>query len=386
MSEIHLRGITWGHSRGYTPLAAGAQRFSELHPGITVSWEKRTLQQFADYPIERLTKDYDLLIIDHPWVGRAASLGCVLPLEQHLPAAWLKEQADNSVGYSHHSYHYEGHQWALAIDAATPVASYRADLLTRACLSQPETWEDVLDIARKGRLAIPAIPIDLLMNFYMLCIAHGSRPFQTAARVIDEDTGRAALATMQELYSLIDEKFFHANPIAVAEYMSSTDDYWYCPFAYGYSNYSRDGYAAHRLTYADLVSFGNRGRLRSTIGGTGLAISSYSQHPQEALAFAEWIVNPGIQSTFYVEHGGQPGHRLAWINDKANRLTHNYFYTALPAMERGYMRPRYDGYLHFQDHAGDPIQEYIMRRRDLNSTLQTLDSLYHESLSINLEV
>src|ERR1700748_3872940 len=121
MSEQLLRGITWGHSRGYTPLAAAAQRFTELHPGVTIVWEKRTLQQFADYPIEELTKSYDLLIIDHPWVGRAATLGCVLPLEQHLSAEYLKEQAAHSVGFSHPSYEYDGHQWALAIDAATPV-------------------------------------------------------------------------------------------------------------------------------------------------------------------------------------------------------------------------------------------------------------------------
>lgn len=384
MPEMTLKGITWGHSRGYTPLAAAAQRFSELYPGVTITWDKRTLQQFADYPIEELTKDFDLLIIDHPWVGRAATLGCVLPLDNHLPANWLKEQADNSVGYSHHSYHYDNHQWALAIDAATPVASCRADLLAEAGLKQPDTWEEVLEIARKGRLAVPAIPIDLLMNFYMFCIAHGARPFQTDTEVVDGATGRAALETMQELYSLIDEKFFHANPIAIAEYMSTTNDYWYCPFAYGYSNYSREGYGRYRLTYADLVTFGGRGRLRSTIGGTGLAVSTYSSYPQQALAFAAWVVSPTIQSTFYVEHGGQPGHRLAWINDKANRLTHNYFYTTLPAMERGYMRPRYDGYLYFQDHAGDPIREFLMKKRDLDSTLTAIDQLYHESLKKNV--
>ncbi|WP_431210843.1 hypothetical protein ACQ86N_33535 [Puia sp. P3] len=135
-----LKGITWGHSRGYTPLAASAQRWSELFPDVVIRWDKRTLQQFADYPIEKLTEEYDLLIIDHPWVGRAATLNCVLPLDAHLPEAYLKEQGEGSVGYSHHSYNYGGHQWALAIDAAAPVASCRADLLQSAGLRVPETW------------------------------------------------------------------------------------------------------------------------------------------------------------------------------------------------------------------------------------------------------
>lgn len=380
LSEKVLKGITWGHSRGITPLLAASQRYSELYPGVTIQWEKRSLQEFADYPLEKLTSAYDLLIIDHPWVGCAASLGCVLPLDEYLSPEYLKDQSENSVGYSHHSYEYEGHQWALAIDASTPAASCRMDLLQAAGLAVPDTWDAVLEIGRLGRLAVPAIPIDLLMNFYMFCIAHGARPFQNDREVIDMATGIRALETMRELYSLVDPIMFNLNPIAVAELMTTTDDYWYCPFAYGYSNYSRRGYARNSLSYADLVQLGGRGRLRSTIGGTGLAVSAYSKHKEHALKFAEMVVDPVCQSTFYAEHGGQPGHRRAWVDDRVNRLTHNFFYTLLPIMERGYMRPRYNGYLYFQDHAGQPIQDYLLRGADERSVLASINQLYRQSV------
>lgn len=380
MGEHVIRGISWGHSRGITPLLAAAQRFSELYPGVTIQWDKRSLQQFADEPIEKLTRTYDLLVIDHPWVGRAASLGCVLPLDRHLSPGFLKDQAENSVGYSHHSYHYGGHQWALAIDAATPAASCRMDLLDKAGMGVPATWKEVLEMARKGKVAVPGIPIDLLMSFYMFCIAHGTRPFQHPDMVVDNETGVKALHTMRELYSLIDPSFYECNPIAVAERMTVTDEYWYCPFAYGYSNYARDGYARRRLTYADLVSMEDGGRLRSTIGGTGLAVSATSRHTALALQFLEMVLAPGFQSTFYVEHGGQPGHRRAWLNEKANRLTHNFFYTLLPVMERGYMRPRYDGYLYFQDHAGQFIQDYLLQQCSEEEVL-TLMNAYINILS-----
>ena len=129
MSLISLKGITWGHSRGYTPLAALSQRFSELHPGVEVEWQKRSLQAFADQPLEDLCPHFDLLVIDHPWVGTAARFGYTLPLDQHLSSYFLEDQRMHSTGGSHESYHYDGHQWALAIDAAAPAASYRADLL-----------------------------------------------------------------------------------------------------------------------------------------------------------------------------------------------------------------------------------------------------------------
>src|SRR5581483_5527273 len=177
MSEIVLNGITWGHSRGITPLLAAAQRFMELHPHVTINWKKRTLQEFADFPLEKLVNDYDLLIIDHPWVGCAAATGCVLPLEQYVPAEYMKNQLENTVGESHISYNYNNHQWAFAIDAATPAASYRADLLQQHKASVPTTWEEVIALAKDGKVAVPAIPIDILMNFYMFCIALGEAPF-----------------------------------------------------------------------------------------------------------------------------------------------------------------------------------------------------------------
>lgn len=379
MPKIVVKGITWGHSRGITPLLAAAQRFSELYPDIEFQWKKRTLQEFADFPIEKLVKDYDLLIIDHPWVGCAAATQSVLPLDKHLSAEYLADQAANSVGASHESYFYKGHQWALAIDAATPAASYRADLLQQHDIAVPETWDDLIALAKKGKVAVPAIPIDLLMNFYTFCIAHGKTPFTSEEEVIDRETGLLALESMRELYSLVNPVMFKYNPIAVAEAMSKTDDYWYCPFAYCYSNYARNGYADHLLTYSDLVTF-NGARLRSTIGGTGLAVSAWSQHPQEALLFAEKLVSPGFQTTFYTQHGGQPGHRKAWEDDEANRLTNNFFRTVLPTMDNGYMRPRYNGYLHFQDHAGDPVQQFLINGGNPQYVLDAIDTLYRKTL------
>jgi multiple sugar transport system substrate-binding protein len=191
MAATILKGITWGHSRGITPLLASAQRFNELYPDVEIQWHKRSLQEFADFPIEKLTREYDLLIIDHPWVGCAAATNCVLPLEQYLSKDYMYDQLHHSVGGSHESYHYGGHQWALAIDAATPVASYRADLFKKHKAKVPATWSEVISLAQQGKVAVPAIPIDLLMNFYMFCLAHGGEPFANEIEVIDQETGLA---------------------------------------------------------------------------------------------------------------------------------------------------------------------------------------------------
>jgi multiple sugar transport system substrate-binding protein len=378
MSLISLKGITWGHSRGYTPLAALAQRFSELHPGVEIEWQKRSLQAFADQPLDDLCPHFDLLVIDHPWVGTAAHFGYTLPLDQHFSSDYLEDQLMHSTGGSHESYHYDGHQWALAIDAAAPAASYRADLLSHP----PQTWSEVIDLARTGKVAVPAIPIDLLMTFYSFCIAQGQEPFAGQQLVVDRGLGRLAIESMRELYGLVDRSMFDRNPIAVAELMTRGDDYIYCPFAYPYSNYARVGYARHRLTYTDPVYFGSE-RFRTTIGGTGLAVSAASRFPKLALEFARFVAEAECQRTMYVQHGGQPGHRGAWTDPEADRLTGGFFSSVLPVMERGYIRPRYHGYLQFQDLAGDPLRDCLMKGSDPDEALDAMDAIYRDSISFS---
>ncbi|WP_291911874.1 extracellular solute-binding protein [Chitinophaga sp. CB10] len=379
MARIVLQGITWDHSRGLTPLLAAAQRYQELHPNVDIHWKKRTLQEFADAPIEKLTHHYDLLIIDHPWVGCAAATRCVLPLNEYLPAEYLANQAANSVGASHASYEYDKQQWALAIDAATPAASYRKDLLEKHHQQLPATWNDLLLLAVKGKVAVPAIPIDLLMNFYTFCIANGAAPFANREEVIDRETGLRAIESMKQLYSLLDKRMFQCNPIAVAELMSRTDDFWYCPFAYGYSNYARYGYADNLLHYAPVVTFNAR-PFRTTVGGTGIAVSAYSKHREAAVDFAAWICAERIQRTLYVQNGGQPGHRAAWTDPLANQLTNNFFQQILPVMDNGYIRPRYNGYLHFQDHAGLPLHACLLDNKNPVATLDEMNRIYRDSL------
>jgi multiple sugar transport system substrate-binding protein len=379
MGNVILNGITWGHSRGLTPLLAIAQRYSELYPDIEIRWRKRTLQEFADFPIEKLTTEYDLLIIDHPWVGCAAATKCVLPLEKYIQKEYMQDQLNYSTGESHRSYHYQNSQWALAIDAATPAASYRADLLEKNRRVVPRTWQQVIALAKEGKVAVPAIPIDLLMNFYSFCIAHGREPFLNKTEVIDNTIGIRAIETMKELYCLIDQKLFGCNPIAVAELMTKTDEYWYCPFAYAYSNYSRVGFAANLLNYGQVVSF-NGQLLKTTIGGTGISVSAFSRHPDIAVDFARMVVSGECQRTMYVQHGGQPGHRSAWTDGEANRLTNNFFSEVLPVIENGYLRPRYNGYLLFQDLAGNPLQHCLMHDSDPLSALQEMNKIYRESI------
>ncbi len=374
-----LRGITWNHSRGFVSVVATAQRFCELRPEVEIVWEKRSLQEFADAPIQGLAEEYDLLVIDHPWAGYAADSEVLLPLQEYIPADYLADQAAHTVGQSHPSYIFDGNQCALAIDAATPVASYRRDLLERYALEQPQSWRDLLDLARQGRVIMPGIPIDTLMNFYMLCATQGQPPFVDDEWAVSDEMSLMALEQLRELASLCPREIFDWNPIAVYEALSRRDEFFYCPFAYGYSNYSRAGYSEQILIFDDMVDIGGQGRCQSTLGGTGLAISAGCQAREIARDYAMFSASPLIQRTLFFENGGQPGHRSAWLDEEVNRRSNNYFRNTLPALDRAYLRPRFPGYLHFQDHGGAPIREYLMNGGDGKQVLGELKRLFQEA-------
>ncbi len=379
-----LTGITWNHTRGYLPLVAAAQRFSDKYPGVEIAWQRRSLQEFADYPIQKLAERFDFIIIDHPFVGYAARHPTLLPLDEHLPAGYLADQATNSVGASYRSYEYGGHLWALPTDAATPVASWRPDVLAANEAEVPRTWEDLLALASRGLVALPAIPVDALMATYMLCIALGEEPFTTTERMASLETATRALEMLRELVSRCEPDCLKRNPIRTYEAMVARDDLGYCPFAYGYSNYARPTYTAPRphLTFGNLVTF-NGGRLRSTIGGTGLAITTRVDKELLPLAveYAAYVNHPETQRGMYTLDGGQPGHRAAWTDDVCNALTSHFFRDTLLTLDEAFLRPRYAGYIHFQDEAGVIVHRWLEQGGDLSPVIEKIDALYRETLT-----
>ena len=374
-TPVHLHGITWNHTRGFLPMVATAQRFGELNPHIEIHWQKRSLQEFADAPLSELARRFDLLVIDHPSIGEAADLNLLVPLDERISAAYLADQAANSVGQSHTSYTYNNHQWAFAIDAAAPIAGWRADLLATAGFDAPSTWEDLLSLAKEGLVTVPAIPIDSLMNVLMMSNALDGEPFSTPGEVLPRIPGTDALRLMYELISLASAGSLKRNPIATWQLLTDSSDVAYCPFAYGYSNYSRSGYAQHTLQVGPLVSFEGK-PLRSTLGGAGLAISNSTKHLKEALAYATFVASPQIQRTLYMTSGGQPGHRSAWIDEDANRLCNDFFRSTLATLGNAWVRPRFPGFISFQNHASAIVHDYFENGGDTNSVLNRLNSAF----------
>ncbi|WP_036049784.1 type 2 periplasmic-binding domain-containing protein [Sedimentitalea nanhaiensis] len=376
--KITLRGMTWNHSRGVDPMLATSAKFVRDHPSVEIIWDRRSLQAFADRPIGEMAAEYDLMVIDHPHVGEVAGAGQLVALDQLGRTEELASLAEQSVGASHPSYNFNGHQWALAIDAATPVASFRPDLLEAA----PSRWSEVMELALSGKVALALIPINALMTFFGLARNQGMPVAEGPDALMDRDEATAVLDMFMELSAHVDPRCLELDPIGVLEWMGRTADApAYCPFGYGYTNYSRDGYCRFPITFADAPGVGDNGPRGTVIGGTGIAISSQCNRIDIAADYAFWIAGDACQTGLFFESGGQPGNAVAWEADSTNAACRNFFRNTRETLETAWVRPRYDGYMGFQDRGGDILHTCLRGESTISDTLDTLDEAYRESRS-----
>jgi multiple sugar transport system substrate-binding protein len=377
-----LRGITWDHVRGLGGLEATAAAYAAAVPGVRVEWTTRSLQAFADQPVDELARRFDLVYLDHPAVGEAVARSCLVPLDEQLDKAALAVQATGGVGRSAESYVWERHRWALATDAAAQVAAYRPDLLRRARVTVPQTWPEALDTAaalRKAGLwaAVAAIPVDAVCAFLAVCAALGETPFFTR-QVVSRRIGRSALALLAALVERCHPASLDWNPPRLLEAMSGGDEVAYCPLAFGYANYARPGFRDH-LVLAAPPPAGNDGVPRGTLGGAGLAVSASSAAVAEAVGYAAFVARPEVQRTVYFEAGGQPGHRSAWTDEAVNAAASGFFRDTLGALDAAVLRPRHDGFLAFQETAGDLVHRYLRHGGDPDRVLAAMDAAWTAS-------
>jgi multiple sugar transport system substrate-binding protein len=377
-----LSGLTWKHDRGLGPLLATARRFSEEHPEVRIEWQTRSLQDFGEASIQSLADRYDLVIIDHPFIGAVAREKCFLALDEHLSPEQQQELGRDSVGQSYLSYWFAGHLWSLPIDAAAQVAGYRADLLQDQGFKVPQTWKEVMELAkfRRGFVSAALFPLDSLMCFFTFCANLGDPAFSRHEEMVSEDIGLQALDRLRVLAEHSVDDALSLNPIAIWERMSSSDEIAYCPLAFGYSNYARKGYRPKLLSFGPIPSAG-RGPVGATLGGTGLAISESCRHRDLALDYAWWVAGQECQRTIYVESGGQPSSKTAWLDPHANELTTGYFAATLPVLESAWLRPRFAGFEAFQVEALTAVGEFLRRKTHAEKTLSRLGQLYRNALA-----
>tara|TARA_R110002049_G_scaffold278973_1_gene457819 strand:+ start:3002 stop:4141 length:1140 start_codon:yes stop_codon:yes gene_type:complete len=374
MASTTLRGITWDHPRGYDPLIAASNAYYK-EKGINVEWQKRSLTAFGDFSIEHLSKEYDLLILDHPHSGVIATTGCLIPLEEHLSKELFFKLKEQSAGPSFSSYYFQKHQWALPIDTAFQCSSYRKDLLAE---SIPKSWDEVFELANKLRLngkhvGMALCPTDSLCTFLSLSSQFGAPISIDSKELVPYRIGIKILGLMKKMCKEFHPNSLDWNPIELYDHMAQTDDIVYSPMAFNYSNYSREGFRKNNLSFTDSPY------AKTVLGGAGIGVSAQCNNIVEAVDYCYWICSERIQKEIYTVNNGQPGNVTCWRDPYVNDLTDNFFQNTIKTLEKAYVRPRYSGWPQFQEYLGKVLHGHLKYNTDPGETLGQLQKAFNES-------
>ncbi len=368
---ITLKGMTWSDPRGYDPVVAAASAYAARHPGVQITWDKRSLQGFESTPVEELAATYDLMVIDHPHVGAVVAEGCLLPLQ----GPGLDLLRAQTVGKSFDSYLYAGQQWALPIDTAAQVQAIRADRL----LAPLTRWDQV--VAAGARVVWPLRPPHVLMSFFTLAANLGTPCSVVPGRLLPRASGLRVLAAMQALSVHVDSVCDGMDPMAALDALADGDRFDLIPLTYLYATYARDGYRAGPVRFHDIPALGNSGPLGSALGGTGIAVSALTQHPDIATDFAFWLAGAPVQAGLYAANNGQPGNALAWGDATVNHAVNGAYHATRMTHEAAWLRPRHAGYMAFQHEGSDLVLDALRGRRSPDATLDALDQRFMESFA-----
>lgn len=357
-----FRGLTWDHPRGRHALEAAATRIAD---GDTLRWDVQPLEGFESAPIGELAQRYDLLVLDHPHLGDALAGGSLQPIDELFDDSQVRAWRGAAVGPSVSSYLMDEHLWALPLDAATQVSARRTDLVPQA----PSSWDEVEALAERGLVALSLAGPHAFLSLCSVAVSYGDDPGSAATGLFHRPTAERALALLARLARRVPDGSARLNPIGLLDRMREEGDIGLVPLVYGYVNYSSPS-----LVFGPAPAEG--GRIGSTLGGTGIAVTARCDPTPGLLEHLAWLMDTTTQRTFVPQHDGQPGSRAAWTDPEVDATAHGFYSATLTTIESSWVRPRIPGYVPFQSAASAIVRSAVLGDRTLAGALDEIDERF----------
>lgn len=356
-----LRLLAWDHPRATAPLAACAIAWRE-QTGEQLVVETRSLASFGDE-----TPDpgrHDLVLIDHPHIGQAATAGAILALDELVGADTLAALEADSVEPPG-VYRWRGSCWAIGVDSACQALALAGDVH-----DVPVTWSDVLELARRlpGRVALPLHPAHAVSSLLSLLAARGEQA--GGSELATRASLEWATATLAELAAQGPaDAFAWEPPDALA--LLARGELDCVPLAYCYVGYDVAWHDAPGRSPADAPG--------SILGGVGVAVLAGADDPQAAARLALWLASASVQREIVVPAGGQPARRGAWDDPRGDPMCASVRRTLTASR----VRPRDPWWPSFQRASGELVVRELRAGRDPAALARSLEELYltHRSLA-----
>ena len=296
--------------------------FEKAYPHIKVKMQPApsdsdTLRSTLTTQISGGSSSFDVYSGDVVWPAQFGKAGLALPLNKYMPASYWKTFSPGLVN----SLTYKGKIMAAPLFTDNAFLFYRKDLLAKAHLPVPTTWEQLESEAKtlqKKKLAKYGFAAQFDSYEGLTCDftefeadAGGASVNSDASKAtIDSPAALKALTYMRGLVSS------GVAPSAITSFQEQQSESLFTSgqvaflrnwtYAYADSNSSASKVKG-KVGITNLPTFaGQKGPGYSTTGGWNLYINPHSKNVPASVDFVKWMTGPAAQEIIATQGGELP--------------------------------------------------------------------------------
>ncbi len=295
------------------------KKFEMENPGVRVHDEtlpSSTDEQHQFYVInlEAGTSDFDVISMDVIWVPEFARAGWLRDVSRLMSEERRKDTFPGPM----EAVSFGGRVFAIPWYIDAGLLYYRKDILDGLGVKPPETWKELIEIARTARNTYNDLYgfiwqgkqyEGLVCNALEYLWGNGGNVLKDGAVVLHSPENVEALTFMRDLIekytvspalvtTAVEESTRHIFGNGKAVFMRN----W--PYAWNIFN-SDGSIVKGKIGVAPLPAFsGNQSK--STLGGWQLGISKNSKHPEAAERFVEFLTSKETQKYLALTVGYKP--------------------------------------------------------------------------------
>jgi len=342
------------------------EEYNAAHPGVTVVFQAMPASTDTQHDayvtyLSARQSNVDLYSLDVIWTAEFAKAGWVA----ELPPGFLDE--DDFLEGPLKSVMYDGSLYAVPWFTDAGVLYYRRDLLEDAGLQVPETWDEFVSACETaatepgmdGFVWQGARYEGLVCNFLEFLWGAGGALDPEALANDTARVERDVATTLRVMRSLIEEGISPESVLTYKEedarrvfteghalFMRNWPYAW--SMAQGEESKVKDRVGTARLPHAPGET------PYSTIGGWNVAVSAYTEHPEEAFEFLRFITGKRSLKERAIAGGYLPARKSTYGDTDVLRAN-PYFEDFFEVFKNTRNRPRSPEY----PRASDVIQEHV---------------------------
>jgi multiple sugar transport system substrate-binding protein len=319
--------ITW-YANQFGPTTKDVRKtliaaFEKANPGITVKLEQAPSDSDAyrsalTTQISGGSSSFDVYNGDVVWPAQFAKAGLALPLNSYLPQSYWKTFSPGLV----EGLTYQGKTMAAPLFTDNSFLFYRKDLLAKAHLPVPTTWEqlktEAQELQQKGLVkygfaAQFASYEGLTCDWTEFAADAGASSVNSDATKSQIDSP-AALKALTYMRSLVSSG---VAPSAVTSFQEQQSEQLFTQgqvaflrnwtYAYADSTTGSTSKVVGKVGIANLPTFaGQSGPGYSTTGGWNLYVNPHSKNISADIAFVKWMTGADAQKIIATQGGEIP--------------------------------------------------------------------------------